>query len=523
MISAHGGVAARVMRGRQALTQFTARLDRLAVGDATLAFIAMTGVLLVAGALLLFRLGAAEICSYNEAVEALVVQQMVEHDTMLAPLLNDRQPMFKPPLFHWTATAIARGLGMHEATEITVRLPSVAFALGTMLVTMLFVRRWLGLTSALLSGLVLLAAYQFFVEARFGRVDMALTCCETLALFTLVEWSVRPKAAPHPERTRFADSRLYVGGAALGLGVLAKGPVGAVLPLAAVVAVLTIERRWRDLRALASPGPLLTLLAVASSWYLACLLTGHLDVLQRQLVDENLSRFAGGIRTMSPFYYVKPLLLNSVPLSLLVPVAVVGVWRARRAERASATPADLRPLALAVFWVLTIVFFSFAAYKRRMYLLPLWPAAAALIAWWLQGWRPEAQRRAAREWLVAGCAVLALFNTVFAPFAERAECGHARYRDAASAINGTVPWRAPLYFDDVATESASLLFYLDRSIPPLGAAAPADGYVLMPEATWNERAAAGDLRRLLDVQLEHGRLVLAGGPAACGVAVAPRP
>jgi len=511
------------MRGRRALGQLAARLDRLAVGDGTLAFVAMSGVLLVAGALFLFRLGAAEICSSNEAVEGLVVQQMVEHGTMLAPLLNGRQPMFKPPLFHWTATAIARGLGMHQATELTVRLPSVGFALGTMLLTMVFVRRWLGLMSALLSGLILLAAYQFFVEARFGRVDMALTCCETLALFTLVEWIVRPDGAERPAPTRFAQPRLYLGAVALGLGVLAKGPVGAALPLATVVTVLASERRWRDLRALASPGPLLTLLAVASSWYLACLWTGRVDVLHRQLVDENLSRFTGGIRTMSPFYYVKPLLLNSVPLSLLVPIAVVGVWRARRAERISATPADLRPFALAVFWMLTIAFFSLAAYKRRAYLLPLWPPAAALLVWWLHGWRSEPRRRMAREWLVAGCAVLALFNAGFAPFAERAECGHARYRDAASAINGTVPRRAALYFDDVTTESASLLFYLDRPIPVLGTAAPSDGYLLMPERTWDERASAGDLRRLLDVQLERRRLVLAEGAAACDVAAAPTP
>src|SRR6185369_2969085 len=110
-------------RGRRLLAQLGAGLDRPALlGDATLAWVVMGTVLVVAAALFLFRLGAAEICSSNEAVEALAVQQMVEHGELLAPLLNGRQPMFKPPLFHWTATAIARGLGVHEATELTVRL-----------------------------------------------------------------------------------------------------------------------------------------------------------------------------------------------------------------------------------------------------------------------------------------------------------------------------------------------------------------------------------------------------------------
>ncbi|HEY2387005.1 MAG TPA: phospholipid carrier-dependent glycosyltransferase [Candidatus Binatia bacterium] len=521
MLPAHDA-ATGTARGRRALARLGARLERPAPGDARLANVAMSAVLVVAGALFLFRLGAAEICSSNEAVEGLVVQQMVEHDQLLAPLLNGRQPMFKPPLFHWTATAIARGLGMHEVTELTVRLPSVGFALGSVLLTMLFVRRWLGLTNGLLSGLVLVAAYQFFVEARFGRVDMALTCCEALALFTLVDWTARPDAGDPPAPTRFADRRLYVGAAALGLGVLAKGPVGAILPLTAVVGVLVTERRWRDLRALASPGPLLTLVAVGSSWYLACLWTGHLDVLHRQILDENLSRFSGGIRTMSPFYYLKPLLLNSVPLSLLVPVAVVEAWRAHRAERTSTAPGDLRPYALAVFWMLTLLFFSVAAYKRRAYLLPLWPPAAALLVWRLNAWRDERRRRLARAWLVVGCGVLAIFNVGFAPFAERAECARARYRDAAAAINGTVPRRAALYFDDATTESASLLFYLDRPVPVLDPAAHPDGYVLMPERTW-EAHPAGDLRRLLDVQLERRRLVLAGSTGACDLPAAPTP
>ena len=509
-------------RGRRLLAQLGAGLDRPALlGDATLAWVVMGTVLVVAGALLLFRLGAAEICSSNEAVEALAVQQMVEHGELLAPLLNGRQPMFKPPLFHWTATAIARGLGTHEVTELTVRLPSVAFALGCLLITMLFVRRWLGLTNGLLAGLVLFAAYQFFIEARFGRVDMALTCCEALALFTLLGWLGRgDRDDPVRTTARFADPRLYLGDAALGLGVLAKGPVGAALPLAAVVAVLVGERRWRDLRALASPGPVLTLLAVGSSWYLACLATGRLDVLHRQILDENLSRFAGGIRTMSPFYYLKPLLLNSLPLSLLVPVAVVSAWRAHRARDQRAA-GDVRPYALALFWVLTLIFFSIAAYKRRAYLLPLWPPAAALLVWWIHSWRDEARRRAAKECLVATCGVLVLFNLGFAPFAERADCGGAQYRVAASAINGTVPRRAPLFFDAATSESASLLFYLDRPVPvlPDEARDRPEGYVLMPERTWEERAGRGDLRRLTTIRLERHSLILADGAAArraCG-------
>ena len=331
-----------VAKGRTRLADFAARLEGFASGGDTRPSVVALGVVLLAGAaMLIFRLSAAEICSSNEAVEALAVQQMVEHGEVLAPVLNGHAPMFKPPLFHWTAAAIAHGLGAAKVSELTVRLPSVAFGLACVLFTIVFVRSWLGLANAILSGIVLLAAYQFVGEARFGRVDMALTCCESLALFAMIAWIARADYDDSSRRraSTFADARLYVAAIALGLSVLAKGPVGMTLPVVAIIAMLAMERRWRDLRALASPGPLLVLLAVGSSWYVACVWAGRVDVLHRQILDENFNRFTGGIRTMSPFYYVTPLLLNSAPLSLVVPIAVAKGWRTRGAPKGKA-PGD---------------------------------------------------------------------------------------------------------------------------------------------------------------------------------------
>ncbi len=505
-----------LVRGRRFLAHLGARWESLPLGPTAASIVGIGAIVVLAGTLFLFRVGAAEICSSNEAVEALVVQQMVEHGDVLAPMLNGHEPMFKPPLFHWAAAAIAGVLGMHEVTELTVRLPSVVFGLACVLLTMLFVRSWLGVGNAILSGLILLAAYQYVIEARFGRVDMALTCCESLALFALLAWLTRGDRAPLSRRraSTFADARLYVAAVALGLGVLAKGPVGMVLPLAAVGLALAIERRWTDLRALASPGPLLTLLAVSASWYLACLAAGHLDVLHRQILDENFSRFTGGIRTMSPFYYVKPVLLNSLPLSLVVPMAVVSGWRTHRARGTDAA-ADPRPFVLAVFWVLTLLFFSVAAYKRRAYLLPLWPPAAALLVWWVESQRDDARRRLAKGCLAVTCLPLIVFNLCFAPLAERSACGGAQYRAAARTIDATVPRREPLYFDAATSESASLLFYLDRTVPvrPATPRELTDGYMLMPEAAWAARAAPTGMRRLLTVPLGRHRLILAEGAA----------
>src|SRR5205807_5470428 len=108
---------------------------------------------------------------------------------------------------------------------------------------------------------------------------------------------------------------------------LAKGPVGAVLPAAACGIFLLAERRFDKLKQIATPGPLLLALATAGSWYAACLVARRYGFLDRQLGSENLGRFFGALGKMAPWYYLKPIFLNSVPLSLLVPIAVFFALR----------------------------------------------------------------------------------------------------------------------------------------------------------------------------------------------------
>ena len=45
---------------------------------------------------------------------------------------------------------------------------------------------------------------------------------------------------------------------------------------------------------------------------------------------RTLGRFFGALGAMSPAYYLKPVLLNSAPLSLLVPFAVIAALRTYR-------------------------------------------------------------------------------------------------------------------------------------------------------------------------------------------------
>ncbi len=262
--------------------------------------LAALAVVLVTAALLLHRLDGAEVCGANEAIEGIFVQQMVEHGVLLFPLENGSAPMYKPPLFHWTAAALDRIGGVRKVTAFNLRLPSALYAIAGVVLTIAFASAPLGEGGAVLAGLILAASYQYVSEGRVGRVDMTLTFFETLALMSCL-WMLPATPIDEPHELTIRDVALrYVFALALGLGVLAKGPVAIILPLGAIVVFLLRERRLRELRDLFTPGSLFVAIVVSLGWYVACAMGRRYGFLGRQLESENFelgaAQFAGPVR-----------------------------------------------------------------------------------------------------------------------------------------------------------------------------------------------------------------------------------
>ena len=438
--------------------------------------------------------------------------------------------MYKPPLFHWTAAAIDYLAGIRKVTAANLRFPSALYATAGAILTMLFAYRILGLEAAILAGLALAGSYQYVVLGRFGRVDMTLCFFETLALFAFLMWLPRDAtASPARARVKSNLGALYLMALAMALGVLAKGPVGAILPGISILIFMIVERRWRQIFAMLDPGAIILGAALASSWYLACYVGGRSGFLDRQLGDENVGRFFGTLGAMSPLYYVKPILLNSAPLSLLVPIAAITAlsvrfrrilteFVARFFSRGSEVAPEnsftsfepARALSsvrlFAIFYFVTVVFFSLAAYKRRAYLLPVWPASAVILAWWILTLVPLGWRRRATFTFAALCSALAIFNFIYIPAKEVAACRDDSFRPVAEEIARVVGPDEPLYVYGFKEELAPLLFYLDRDAPVLkgrlGDAPP--GYIILPASVWKQREhEALDLEPVLTS--DHGQ------------------
>jgi 4-amino-4-deoxy-L-arabinose transferase-like glycosyltransferase len=484
---------------------------------------AIVGIALVIAVLTLHRLGAGDVCTGNEAVEGVFVQQMVEHGHLLFPVENGNVPLYKPPLFHWTAAALDRLAGIDKVTAANLRLPSALYSIAGALITMLLAYEILGLDAAVLAGLALAASYQYISRGRFGRVDMTLCFFESLALFAFLWWLPRdPTVTGRDARFESNLSALYLMAAALGLGVLAKGPVGAILPGVSILIFMLVERRGRQILTMLDPGAIILGAATASSWYLACYFGGRFAFLNRQLDTENVGRFFGSLGAMAPWYYLKPVVLNSAPLSILVPIAAVYALLTplvtRRDEAAGVTPpisssdhARSAVRLFAIFYFATVVFFSIAAYKRRSYLLPVWPAAAVVLAWWVVTVPPLAWRRTATAAFAALCAGLVVFNFIYIPRAEILACRDDSFRPAAEEIARVVAPADPLYLYGFNEEVAPLLFYLDRDAPVLqgrlGDAPP--GFIIVPAHVWKtHQGDALDFEPVLTSDHGNRRVVL---------------
>lgn len=312
---------------------------------------------------------------YNkgEPREAIVVQSIVLTGNWLFPLKPAEEIPSKPPLFHWLGAATSLLWG--DVSEATVRFPSALLGTLGALVVYLLGRGPFGAEAALLGSVILATTVAYGSGAIAARVDMTLAFFVTLTLalfYSLYQGAVRGPAWSYG---------FYL---ALGIGVLAKGPVGLVLPLL-IISVFLLLRGRKDflVKLFFHPGFLLSL-AVGISWYGFALFRGGEGFFERQIWHENLARFfirgEGGAGHQKPFYFYLPhLFLGGLPWSLFIPLALAHWVRRASSDQAASREAHLF---LAVWVVTVFLFFSIAAGKRPVYLLPLYPALSLLLGGW---------------------------------------------------------------------------------------------------------------------------------------------
>jgi len=372
------------------MRKLTSTLNHLFFGSETASSVHIILLLALCGALYFPYLGAVPFFDKGEPREALAVQDIVQRGEWLFPLKRATAIPSKPPLFHWSAALTYQATGSLD--ESTIRFPSALYAtLGVLLIYGLG-RKLFGAETGLLGGALLATTMLYGNLALNGRVDMTL-CFYVTASLVLFYFLYRG----------FLTNPLwyFLFYAVVGVGTLAKGPLGILLPGLVIASFLALMRRW-DLFAkfCFHPGVALMLL-IAAGWYGLAMTRGGEGFVDRQLLKENLERFFGGSGHSHPVYYYLPYLFSQgLPWSLFLPFVLWNFFRHGTAARKDDA------LFLLLWFAAMFVFFSIAMGKRPVYLLPLYPASALLTALWL---REQKEAAGVRRLLYRLVAALAAF------------------------------------------------------------------------------------------------------------------
>lgn len=318
------------------------------------------------------RLGGHGIMDLDEGLYAACAREMLHTGDLVTPRVNGTPFYEKPPLIYWSAAASMRLFGENE---VAARIPSALAAVLTCLLTAALAGRIAGRRAAAIAGVSMALSPIPLAAGRMLTTDASL--CLLVALATAALYVGLTSTG------RAARLVLSGAGVACGLGLLAKGAPGVVLPALALGVYAALSARC-GLRRLVWPGwPaavgfLAIVLAVALPWHLAAWRANGDAFVQEYLIRQHLGRFRGGDTShQAPFWFFVPgFLLGFLPWSPYAAAALLGRTPEALRPRASEC-AMLRIWALCVF-----VMFSASGSKLVSYILPMYPPAAALGAAW---------------------------------------------------------------------------------------------------------------------------------------------
>ncbi|HUE74012.1 MAG TPA: glycosyltransferase family 39 protein [Pirellulaceae bacterium] len=381
-------------------------------------------ILALSATVMLTGLGSSRLWDDDEPRNAGCAREMLARWDWIVPWFNNELRAHKPVLTYWCIMASYLVLG---ESEFSARLPSALAAIGTTLLTYAIGRRLFSPQAALWAALILPTTMLFAMAGRIATPDSLLIFCVTLSMAVYV-WTAWPRREGSGEKNHETHEEHERGKgettqyfprqwwqavaiyAAMGLAVLAKGPVGLVLPTAIIGMFLLIARLQPDIvtrsvsegespcgprlrfgllwasqtvahffRTAWSMRPLTALAvvaAVAGPWYLAVGYQTDWQFLEEFFVKHNVERAAGAMEGHRGgiWFYPAMLLVGFFPWSIFaIPLALDLFAEMKQPSRERTAQIFL------LCWIgVWLGAFTIARTKLPSYATPCFPAVALL-------------------------------------------------------------------------------------------------------------------------------------------------
>ncbi len=328
----------------------------------------------------------------GEPREAIVAVSMLQSGDWILPTSHGGDIPYKPPFLAWLIAIFAKYIGGGHVTEFLSRLPSALASIAMIMGGYTWARRYVSAGMAAAMALVTLTSFEVYRASVCCRVDMLLTACMVLASYQMYYWRDlgREGMSWHARQRcmHFAWGTLLLSGA-----VLAKGPVGALLPCLCM-GIFCLMRGDGFLRSVGwlSLMCLLSFLLPALWYWQAYQLGG--DHFLQLAYEENIGRLTGNMgyeSHVNPWYYnVITVVAGMLPWTLFVLLVGLGAAFHPKAKRKIHEAASNMRSRLAgcsapdlfAFTMATVVFLFYClpASKRSVYLLPMYPFMAYGVA-----------------------------------------------------------------------------------------------------------------------------------------------
>lgn len=314
-------------------------------------------LILISVPLLFFHLGTRPLLSSGEPRASEIALEMLQRANWLVPYLNEEIVLTKPPLFHWFIIFSYKFFGV---SEFSSRLPSAVAGVFTIVFVYLFGKRLWDKRVGLYSGLILLVSPMFFWHARCARIDSLLLLLITISIYCF--W--RGYEDKDKGRKWFTGWFFF-----MGLAVLAKGPVGVLIPLSIGVLFLISVGKLHLLKKLDWLFGLTVFSVIVFPWFITVyLLVPHYKS-EIFFWKQILMWFSGYGEWYKGYVYIPQLFLGFFPWSLILPLLFIYGWRNRKDERI---------IFLWIWCFIVFFFFCFFGKKVSRYILPLLPSISLL-------------------------------------------------------------------------------------------------------------------------------------------------
>jgi len=306
----------------------------------------------------------------NDATQyATIAMQMSESGSYLEVIYRDINYLDKPPLLFWLSSL---SFSLFGVSHFAYRLPSIIVNLLGIYATYKLAESFYGKPAGLVSALIYASAIGIVLYNHDVRTDTMLTAFVVFSIWQLMDYIRQGKII-----------NFMLGFIGIGLAMLAKGPIGLMVPMLAIGSQLLYKKQWRYIFHWPWLLGLVIILVILSPMMIG-LYNQHGSMgLRFYFWTQSFGRLTGEnvwVDTTGPMFFIHSFLWSFLPWSLLAVVAYFQKWILFFEDYKATRKEEVLTLG-----GITLVFIamSLSQYKLPHYVFIVYPLIAIMTASYL--------------------------------------------------------------------------------------------------------------------------------------------